>query len=159
MSDECEVPVLDFKRGDDLKLDFTVQDTNTTEAIAAFAVLTTAQAALVEAQEADPVVPADVTAAEAAVTAAQAAYDAEILTSIAGWTIRAQVRRGGKLIDDLDILIIDEAAGCFAIQKDDLLTANWPVAQLECDIEFITTSGKNSSETFIINVKRDVTRT
>lgn len=158
MADDCEVPVLDFKRGDDLKLDFTVQDTNNTAAIAQLAVLTAAQTLLTELQAADTVDPVAVSAQETVVATEQATYDALIIVDITGWTIRAQVRRGGKLVDDLDISIINATQGCFAILKDDLLTAAWPIADLECDIEFITTAGKNSSETFIIRVKRDITR-
>ena len=158
MAEDCEVPVLDFKRGDDLKLDFTVQDTNNTAAIAQFAVLTAAQTLLAELQAADPIDQPAVDAQQIVVDDAQTAYDALIIVNITGWTIRAQVRRGGKLIDDLDISIIDAVNGCFTILKDDSLTAAWPVADLECDIEFITTAGKNSSETFVIRVKRDITR-
>lgn len=158
MTDDCEVPVLDFKRGDDLKLDFTVQDTNNDAAINQLFVLTSAQELLAELEAADPIDQVAIDSQQTVVDTEQAAYDALILVDITGWGIRAQVRRGGKLIDDLDITLIDETEGTFAIEKSDQMTAAWPVADLECDIEFVTTSGKNSSETFIIRVKRDVTQ-
>lgn len=158
MAEDCEVPVLDFKRGDDLKLDFTVQDLNNDAAIAQLAVLVAAQAVLTNLQEADPIDQLAIDAQQTVVDTEQTAYDALTMVDITGWTITSQTRRGGKLISDLDITVTDATTGNFTISKDNLSTADWPVADLECDIEFVSTSGKNSSETFIIRVKRDITR-
>lgn len=158
MSEDCEILVLDFKRGDDLKLDFTVQDLNNDAAIAQLSVLTEAEETLAELQEADPVDQSAIDAQQIVVNDEQAAYDALIIVDITGWTIISQVRRGGKLIATLDVTIVDATSGTFTLTQDNLITVDWPVADLECDIEFITTSGKNSSETFIIHTKRDITR-
>lgn len=158
MADKCDDPIISFKRGDDFKLDFTVQDTNKDSAVLLAAELVEAKTVLTAAENADPVIPQDVIDAQAVVDAAQAAYDADIIIDITGWTMVSQARRGQKLIQTMTIVVIDAPTGRFSITADDVDTVNWPIQKLDCDIEFTRPTGKVSSQTFIIDVKRDVTR-
>jgi len=158
MASSTKTATIKFKRGDDFKLDFTVQDTNNTSAIANAAALATAKEELEAAQNADPQVPQDITDAQTAVSAAQAAYDASIIVDITGWTMVSQVRRAGKLIADLNTTILDAATGKFSIFKLSAETQDWPIQKLDCDVQFTRPTGVVSSETFEIDVQRDVTQ-
>lgn len=152
-----ETPELCFKRGDDLKLDFTVQDTNSGTAKELKALVEEAEETLKTLQEADPVDTAAVTAAQTALTTAQTNYSNALIVDITGWTITSQVRRAGKMVDTLDVTILDASLGIFALSKDHTSTSQWPIHTLDCDIEFMKPTGKVSSETFHIKVMRDVT--
>lgn len=155
---DCKIPTIGFKRGDDFKLDFTVEDTNNTTAIAAKTALDTEIASLKTLQNADPVDPVAVAVQQVIVDTAQAVYDSVIIVDITGWTMISQVRRADKLVDTLDITLIDAATGKFALSKDKIDTALWPVYTLQCDVQFTRPEGTVSSETFHIDVQRDVTR-
>jgi hypothetical protein len=77
-----------------------------------------------------------------------------------GWQLRSQIRAANKaLLKELDIVVIDEAAGVFSLNCPASETVNWTPAPYQCDIEFIDPSGfVVSSDTFAVNVIRDVTR-
>jgi hypothetical protein len=82
--------------------------------------------------------------------------DADGPKSIAGWTIRSQVRDGSTLISLLTTTIIDASIGKY--QLKDETTSTWPVKVLQCDIEYTMPSGQVfSTETFEIDCKQDVT--
>mgnify|MGYP000900317111 CR=1 FL=1 len=147
-----------FKRGDDFKLDFTVQDTNNDVSIAYLATLATAKELLIEAQKADPLVQQDVDDATAAVALAQAQYDASVIVDITNWSMLSQVRRFTKKIADMVIVIIDAPTGRFSVTCPAAQTQLWPVQKLECDVEFTRPAGKVSSDTFTIDVQRDITQ-
>jgi len=149
---------LPFKTGNDLRLDFTLTDTNNTVAIAAKGVLDAATLALAEAIAAVPQVPATIAAAEVAVTDAQAAYDAAILMNTLGWGIASQIRWCGRLQDNLTIVRIDDDTAKFAITADSAVTALWKPREYDVDVKFTRVSGKISSETFILDVEQGVTQ-
>ena len=79
---------------------------------------------------------------------------------LTGWGIRSQIRDGNKaLLKELDIVEIDFSEGTFALNCPASETVNWSPATYQCDIEFIDPSGfVVSSDTFAVNVIRDITR-
>lgn len=78
---------------------------------------------------------------------------------ITGWTITSQVRYSKKLIETLQVVIVDAAMGSFTISAPDTATAIWPARQLKCDIQFDKADGQRvSSQTFIIDVSEDQTQ-
>lgn len=147
-----------FKRGDDFKLDFTLKDTNTAEAIAAKDLWVEELATLIELQQADPLDAAAVTAQQAVVDAAEAAYEAEILMDITGWVITSQIRLNDTLVADLVIDDSNYNIGKFALTLDKSLTQNWKIAEHDVDVSFERASGTTSSDSFIVDVQKDVTR-
>lgn len=153
-----KTPSIPLKKGDDFKLDLTVQDKNNTTALTNYTILEAAQKALNQATEADPQVAQDVIDAQAAVVAAQAAYDLSIIVDISAWTMASQVRWCGKLIDNLVVTILDATVGTFSISMGSTGTALWEARKLDCDVEFTRPTGKVSSQTFIIDVEEDVTK-
>lgn len=148
---------IDFKRGDDFKLDFTLKNTNTTEAIAAKATWDAELETLADLQSADPIDQTAIDAQQLVVTSAEAAYEAEILMDITGWVITSQIRRQNELVDDFTIDETNFDIGKFALIMDKADTALWRVTEHEVDIQFARTSGTTSSRTFKVNVMKDVT--
>lgn len=153
-----KTPSIPLKKGDDFKLDLTVQDKNNTTAITNYTILEAAQKVLNQVTEADPQVIQDVIDAQAAVVAAQVAYDLSIIVDISGWVMASQVRWCGKLVDALVVTILNATVGTFSISMGSANTALWDTRKLDCDIEFTRPTGKVSSQTFIIDVKEDVTK-
>lgn len=149
--------VLKFKQGDDFKLDFTLTDTNNSTAIDAKATYDAAVETLAELKLADPQDPVAIAAAEAAVTAADLAYEDAILMDISGWGIASQLRWCGKLIDTFDIDLNWTHIGKFTILKASEFTNFWIPRKYDMDIQFTRVTGKISSETFILEVQKDVT--
>lgn len=58
---------------------------------------------------------------------------------LTGWAIRSQVRLGDELVDELEIEIIDAAAGVFRAKSLD--TSAWPLATLKFDVHYLTAEG------------------
>jgi len=79
---------------------------------------------------------------------------------ITNFTITAQVRQADDtLLQALTVTKTDAANGAFTLGATSTETEGWEVLQYQCDIEFIEGSGEvNSSETFTINVIKDITR-
>ena len=77
--------------------------------------------------------------------------------NITGWTIRSMARYAKRLIEELDVTIINAAQGQFTLSVPAIKTGKWPVRDLRCDIEFNRPEGKISSNTFVIKVKEDQT--
>lgn len=153
----AKTPTIQFKRGDDFKLDLTVTDTNNTEAVAAAAVLVTAQETYDLAVAADPQVPQDIVHAQSAVDAAQAAYDLLIIVDITDWTITVMMAWSGTEIAVFTVTIINELLGTFMMSATAAQTALWVPRTYDADIQFVRPEGKTSSETFAIKVEKDIT--
>jgi hypothetical protein len=153
----AKAKVLSFKQGDDFKLDFTLTDTNHTGAISAAETLATAQQDLADLKAADPQDPVAIAAAETDVSNAQDAYDAAIVLDITGWGVDSQLRWCGKLIDTFDVDLSQAAIGKFTISRASTDTALWKPRKYDMDIQFTRVTGKISSETFILDVEKDVT--
>lgn len=146
-----------FKRGDDFIVDFTLTDTNHTTAISLKATLTAEQTALEVLEAADPLDPAAVAAQAAVVQAADDAYEAVIIMDISGWEITSQIRLRDKLINDLTVDMANAVIGKFALKMGNTLTQLWKPYEHLVDIQFSRVAGKISSETFIVDVVKDVT--
>ena len=150
--------IINFKQGDDFKLDLMVSDTNSTAALAAQVTLNAAQAAYDATVAVNPQVPADIANAQATLTAAHVAYDLAIIVDITNWIMKSQVRRSGKLMADLTVTIVDATIGKFSLSAIAAGTILWTPQAYDCDVEFTRpVSGKVSSQTFILNTERDIT--
>ena len=79
---------------------------------------------------------------------------------ITNFTITSQVRQSDDtLVQALTVSVTDAVAGEFTISATAAETEVWEPGKLECDIEFVEPSGEvNSTETFAINVIKDITR-
>jgi len=146
---------LRFKRGDTFKLDMRVRDKNNTTAEEVLEALNIAQTNL------DAAIAADTGVAEAqtAFDAAETSYESAITVDITGWTITAQLRIGDKLTGEFTVVISDESGGFFRLEAEPSLTQTWRCREHQCDIQFDRPgSGVVSSETFIVEVMKDVTR-
>jgi hypothetical protein len=150
-------PKIIVKRGDDFRLDMTIQDLNNDAAVAAKADMDAAQAVYDAAIAADPQVPADITAAYDVLVDAQLTYGETIVVDITDWTITSKMAWCGKLISTFTIVMVDAAAGTFSIRLGFAETALWKPRDYDADVQFVRAEGKVSSETFQITVVRDIT--
>lgn len=152
-----KLPKIDFKAGDDFKLDFTLSDTNQITAIETKESLDAATADLVLLKKAVPQDAQAITDKTAVVDALQAAYDQLVLMNISTWGISSQIRWNGTLIDNFEIDTTQAAIGTFTLICASEKTVLWKPREYDVDIQFTRDVGKISSQTFIVNVERDVT--
>ena len=150
-------PKIMIKRGDDFRLDMTIQDLNNDTAILAKQAQTDAQYAYDAALVVVPPDPVALAAALVTLDAAKAAYLAAITVDVSTWTITSKIAWCGKLIDPLTVVILDAPNGRFSLQASSVLTALWKPRTHEADIQFVRSAGKISSQTFDIIVERDIT--
>ena len=150
-------PKILVKRGDDFRLDMTIQDLNNDAAIASKAAMDAAQAAYDAALAADPQVPADITTTHNALVAAQATYADDIVVDISSWTITSKLAWAGKLISNFTVVIVDGPAGNFSVRLGNAETALWKPRSYDMDVQFVRAEGKVSSETFMVIVEKDIT--
>lgn len=86
--------------------------------------------------------------------------DGEDPQDLTGWTIRSHVRNRTTLVAELTVVVVDALLGTFRLTCAPEDTALWPCKELDCDIEYTTASDQVvSSETFVIEVIEDITRT
>jgi hypothetical protein len=150
-------PKIIVKRGDNFRLDMTAQDTNSDAAIAQAIVVAEAQNAYNQALAAVPQVPATVASTQAALLAAQVSYNSIILIDITTWVITSKMAWAGKLITTFTVTIEDGPNGVFSIQAVPAQTDLWKPRTYEADVQFYRDSLKVSSQTFMIQVERDIT--
>jgi hypothetical protein len=79
---------------------------------------------------------------------------------ITNFTITSQVRDvADELLQALTVTVTDANAGAFTVSATPAQTETWDVKTYVCDIEFVEVGGEvNSTETFEINVLKDITR-
>ena len=79
---------------------------------------------------------------------------------LTNFTITSQIRdKDDSLLQPLTVTVTDAVNGEFTLSATAAETETWGVEQYQCDIEFVEGSGEvNSSETFTINVIKDITR-
>jgi hypothetical protein len=150
-------PKIMVKRGDDFRLDMTVQDLNNDAARASKGLMESTYAAYQAALAADPQVPADITSTYNAYVAAEAAFAEDIKVDITGWTITSKLAWVGKLVSTFTIVIIDPLEGTFSVRLGNAQTALWKPREYDMDVQFLRPEGKVSSETFLVIVERDIT--
>ena len=150
--------IFKFKQGDSLNLGSTVSDTLSPAAVSTAATVVIEQTAYDALLIADPIDQPAIDAQLIVLNNAIAAYDAAIIVDISTWTITSQVRWRGKLIANLTVNITDGVNGAFAITALPIVTQLWDPREYDCDIQFVRPSvGTTSSQTFIIDVEKDVT--
>ena len=150
-------PKIVVKRGDDFRLDMTIQDLNNDAAIASKAAMDAAQAAYHAALAADPQDPATITTTYNALVAAQVTYADDIVVDISSWTITSKLAWAGKLISTFTVVIVDGPAGNFSVRLGNAETALWKPRAYDMDVQFVRAEGKVSSETFMVIVEKDIT--
>lgn len=88
--------------------------------------------------------------------------EAGAVQDITGWEIISQVRdRNGKLVATLDVSSRVDASGTFVLAPadEDSAEANWPVGDLEWDVEYTDAAGLvRSTETITIRCLKDISR-
>ena len=132
--------IYELKAGDTFRIDFTARDPFSTAAVDAR-----------ESLQADPTNPTLIAAYEAALNASPLDLRSQSITS--------QVRFQGDLTSDLVVTVLDAAAGRFRLSQVASETESWIVGDHDCDIQFVdAANGTNSSDTFTVRVKQDVTR-
>lgn len=78
---------------------------------------------------------------------------------ITSFTITSQIRDTlDAVLQSLTVTVTDAAAGAFDLSATAAQTETWGVQSYLCDIEFVDGGEVNSSETFTINVLKDITR-
>lgn len=152
-----KTPKIVVKRGDDFRLDMTIQDLNNDTAVAAKTAMDAAQAAYDAALAAVPLVSGDVTTTLATLVAAKAAYATAIKVDITTWTITSKLAWCGKLVSTFSVVILAPLEGTFSIRLGSADTALWKPRDYDADVQFVRTEGKVSSETFQVTVERDIT--
>ena len=82
--------------------------------------------------------------------------------SLAGKEPKCEIWLRGSMIAKLDTMVTNASLGEFVIYADPMLTENWPVGDLLCDIVYVPTNPGNSgvvaTETFTIRVLPRITR-
>jgi hypothetical protein len=83
-----------------------------------------------------------------------------VAVDITSFTITSQVRDyDDVLLQALTVTKTDAGSGEFSLSATSAQTETWGVQKYLGDIEFVEAGGEvNSSETFIIDVLRDITR-
>ena len=83
-----------------------------------------------------------------------------VAVDITNFTITSQVRGSDDvLLQALTVTKTDAGAGAFSLSATAAQTESWGIQKYSCDIEFIEGGGEvNSSQTFIIDVIKDITR-
>lgn len=150
-------PKIVVKRGDDFRLDMTVQDLNNNAALASKALMDSTYAAYQAALVAVPQVSIDIINTYNAYLAAQNAYAIDIKVDITGWTITSKLAWISRLVSIFDVVIIDPLEGTFSVRLGNASTALWKPREHDMDVQFVRPEGKVSSETFLVIVERDIT--
>jgi hypothetical protein len=148
---------LKIKQGDDFSLNFTLTDTLNETAVNAKAALELSKVNLISLRKVDPQDPVAISDAETVITNNEAAYALAIIVDITDWVITSQLRWCGKLFDTFIVTIPEPLTGKFTISRDGSFTSLWIPRKYVTDVQFTTTSGKISSETFSVEVERDIT--
>lgn len=150
-------PIIRIKRGDDFKLDLTVTDTNNSTAIGTKEVLDAAQVTYDELLQADPQDPQAITDALDILNTSIAAYNDAITVNISDWVITSQMAWCGRVIDEFVVSMADALTGTFTISRSREFTKDWIPRKYDTDIQFIRPQGKVSSQTYTIEVMKDIT--
>jgi hypothetical protein len=86
----------------------------------------------------------------------------DVPTSVAGFTIRCQVRSEPykTLVGSLSVTLEDQVAspGQYRLAKSAADVAAWPVGVLKADIEYMSGESVFSTETFEIELIEDITQ-
>ncbi len=146
-----------FKAGDDFVLTLTVTNKTSTEAVAAATAVAEAQANYDAEIIKDTPNPTTVASLLAALNAAKDAYDEAIIVDITDWEITSSMRWVTKLIATFIVTKTDAETGKFTLECSSEETQQWKTRVYDVDIQFIINGKRSSSQTFQIDVKRDVT--
>lgn len=152
-----KVPKIPFKAGDDFYLTMTVYNKTNDLAIAAAADLAAAQAAYDDEfnkPDPDPVL---LESLNTALGAAKEVYMENIIVDIRTWDVTSSMRWAGKHICDFTVTIENDHKGKFWLEFPAADTQLWKPRVYDIDVQFVIDGKKSSSQTFQLDVKRDIT--
>lgn len=152
-----KLPKIPFKAGDDFVLTLTVTNKNSPEAVAAATAVIEAQAAYDALLIAEPEDPDAIAAALVILNAAKDDYDEAIIVDITDWTITSSLRWITKHIADFIVDVADPLTGKFTLECPSEETQLWKPRVYDADVQFIIDGKRSSSQTFQIDVKKDIT--
>lgn len=81
-----------------------------------------------------------------------------VAVDLTGWTVRAWVRQGGRLVEQLTVTVTDAPAGKYSLAAAPAQTRKWPIGLLDVDIEYTTQLGRvMHTQTFQVRIHPTVT--
>ena len=146
-----------FKAGDDFILTLTVSNKTSDVAVAAATALAEAQTAYNEEAAKETPNPTTLAALTDTLNAAKDDYDEAIIVDITNWVITSSMRWITKHVADFIVTKVDAATGKFTLECPSEQTQNWKPRVYDVDVQFVIGGKKSSSQTFQIDVKKDVT--
>lgn len=152
-----KTPKIPFKAGDDFILTLTVTNKVSGPALAAETAVIEAQSIYDNLLIAEPPNSVAIAAALVVLDAAKDDYAEAIIVDITDWTITASMRWITKLMADFIITKTDAATGKFTLEASAEDTQLWKPRVYDVDIQFLIDGKKSSSQTFQIDVKKDIT--
>lgn len=152
-----KTPKIPFKAGDDFVLTLTVTNKVSAPALAAETAVIEAQSIYDNLLIADPPDAVAIAAALVVLNAAKDDYAEAIIVDITDWTITASMRWITKLMADFVVTKTDAATGKFTLEVPAEDTQLWKPRVYDVDVQFLIDGKKSSSQTFQIDVKKDIT--
>lgn len=76
---------------------------------------------------------------------------------VTGYTLASVVSRRGCAISTMSTRVVDEEFGWVEIEADAAITETWPISLLRADVQATLGTEVVQSETFFIEVKREIT--
>jgi len=159
----AKTPKVKFKAGDDLRLVMYVTDKTTANAMAEELTLNILKNELEVLLSANPIDEELVSDKRYEIIAQEAVYKAQKVVNITGWTISCQMKWLGKPVATLTISDRDDEDGKFTVSHpsatvDDVPgTQTWKPRVYDVDLQFSISGVLTSSQTFQLDVQRDVT--
>jgi len=153
-----KTPKISFKAGDDFVLTLTVTNKVSAPALAAETAMIEAQTiydTLLIAQTPNAVA---IAAALVVLNGAKDDYADAIIVNITSWTITASMRWITKLMADFVVTKTDATNGKFTLEAPAEDTKFWKPRVYDVDVQFLIGGKKSSSQTFQIDVKKDITQ-
>lgn len=149
-----------FKAGDDFILTLTVSNKTSDAAVAAITAVAEAQAAydaqvLLNDQSSEGQI--HLTNLFNTLNTAKDTYDEAIIVDITDWVITSSMRWITKLMANFTVDKVDAVTGKFTLECSSEETQSWKPRVYDVDVQFIIDGKKSSSQTFQIDVKKDVT--
>lgn len=152
-----KTPKIPFKAGDDFVLTLTVTNKVSAPALVAETAVIEAQSIYDNLLIADPPDAVAIAAALVVLNAAKDDYAEAIIVDITDWTITASMRWITKLMADFIVTKTDAVTGRFTLEAPSEDTQAWKPRVYDVDVQFLIAGKKSSSQTFQIDVKKDIT--
>lgn len=144
------------KRGDDFRLNMSVKDRKSEEALTAYNTYKEAYEIGQNVINADPPDAGDIAAQAAIVANLKAAYELICIVNITGWIITAAVGWAGKTIFQIPINVLDAPNGNFDVYMPSAQSGTLKPREYDVEVQFTRADGKIiSSENFKLILEGD----